>query len=332
LRRPKVAILNEHPTWQIGLCEELYQRDIDFCEIPIQGSYFNISSDQFSEIDLVINRSSPSARKRKNQASLFFTLQLIEHFEQLGIPVINGSRAYSLELSKARQCQLFQDLGLPFPQTIVVNSAEQVLEAANRNLTPPFVLKPNIGGSGLGYKLFKRRQDLTVNKAASVLRTSLDKTAVLQKFVNPDHDKTYRVQMIGSSHLYTVSARGGGANKCLSPDCAPPARHVSGCTNRPVFAEHKPSKDVITEVRRIAKAGGLDTCGVEYLTSKGKRYYFDINALSVFADNTKVQFEKSIDPTARFVDLIEKHLSRQNSSNGLKRRRALRLGITRRTS
>jgi formate-dependent phosphoribosylglycinamide formyltransferase (GAR transformylase) len=330
-RRPKVAILNEHPTWQIGLCEELRRRDIDFYEIAIQGSYFNISSDQFSEIDLVINRSSPSARKRKNQASLFFTLQLIEHFEQLGIPVVNGSRAYSLELSKARQCQLFQNLGLAFPKTIVVNSAEQVRDAV-RNLTPPLVLKPNIGGSGLGYKFFKKRQDLTVSMAASVLRTSLDKTAVLQEFVNPDHDKTYRVQMIGSRHVYTVSALGGGANKCLSADCVPPVWHVSDCSNRPVFAEQEQSEKVIAEVRRIAKAGGLDTCGVEYLISGKKRYYFDINALSIFADNTKVQFAKPIDPTASFVDLIEKRLHAQN---GLKRRpvrRSLRGGIGRRTS
>jgi formate-dependent phosphoribosylglycinamide formyltransferase (GAR transformylase) len=312
MRRPKVAILNEHPTWQVGLRDELNRRDIDFCEIPIQASSFSLNSDEFGDISLVINRSSPSALKRKNQASLFFTLQLIEHFERLGIPVINGSQAYALELSKARQCQLLKQLGLPFPKTIVVNSAEQVVGAA-KNLPPAVVLKPNIAGSGLGYRFFKNPQDLTVEKAARVLRRSLDKTAVLQEFVNPDKDTTYRVQMIGLAHCYTISARGGGSNKCLSSNCDPPdsrSPHKSPCSKRrPKFAEHKESKKVIEEVKRIVMAGGFDTCGVEYLVRDGKRYYYDINALSVFADNTQIQFPPGWDPTACFVDLIEERLS-----------------------
>ena len=308
MRRPKVAILNEHPTWQLGLRDELNRRDIAFCEIPIQGSFFCLNSDEFEDISLVINRSSPSALKRKNHASLFFTLQLIEHFEQLGIPVINGSQAYSLEISKARQCQLFKQLGLPFPRTIVVNSAEEVIKAA-KNLPPGVVLKPNIAGSGLGYRFFRNPQDLTVDKAARILRRSLDKTAVLQEFINPDNDTTYRVQMIGLDHRYTISARGGGSNKCLSPNCNPHGSR-SGCSkHRPKFAAHTESKKVIEEVQRIVVAGGFDTCGVEYLIRNGKRYYYDINALSVFADSTQIQFAPGDDPTVRFVNLIEERLS-----------------------
>ena len=185
MHRSKVAILNEHRTWQVGLCEELRRRDIDFREIAIQGTSFNLSSDDFTDIDLVINRASPSAGKRKNHASLLFTLQLIEHFEQLGIPVINGSQAYSLEISKARQCQLFKRLGLPFPKTVVVNSAEQTVRAAG-DLCFPVALKPNIGGSGIGYKDFMTPAALTADEAAEVFEASLYKTAVLQEFLNPD--------------------------------------------------------------------------------------------------------------------------------------------------
>jgi biotin carboxylase len=317
LPRPKVAILNEHPTWQVGLCEELRRRDIDFREIPIQATSFNLSSSEFRDIDLAINRSSPSAITRNHQASLFFTLELIEHLERLGIPVINGSQAYSLEISKARQCQLFHRLEIPFPQTIVVNSAEQAVRAA-RDLVFPLVLKPNIGGSGSGCNFFRRNEELTVSEAVKVLKASLDHVAVLQEYLDPDDLKSYRVQMIGTTHLYTVSAHGRGANKCLSPDCVPPELYdphasVPPCTDeRPSFAEHKESPEVIDEVARIAVAGGLDTCGVEYLISEGKRYYYDINALSIFADERQVQFAAPVNPTARFVDLIEQRLRNTN--------------------
>ena len=56
-------------------------------------------------------------------------------------------------------------------------------------------------------------------------------------------------------------------------------------------------------------AGGFDTCGVEYLIRDGKRYYYDINALSVFADSTQIQFPPGQDPTVLFVNLIEERLS-----------------------
>jgi len=313
MRRPKVAILNEHRTWQVGLGEELRRRDIDFCEIRIQGAHFDIS-DEFRGIDLVINRASPSAGKRDHHAAVFFTLQLIEHFEQLGIPVINGSQAYLLEISKARQCQLLKGLGLRFPHTIVLNSSEQAVAAVG-NLCRPLVLKPNIGGSGMGYKGFREHDDLTFEEADKVLAASLDRTAVLQDYVHPDDHKSYRVQMIGTTHLYTVSAEGGGANKCLAADCdqndtvTSPIKTTDCDDQRPIFAEHQELPEVIEEVARIAVAGGLDTCGVEYLIHDGKRYYYDINALSVFADNSLIQFAPHEDPTTRFVNLIEQRLS-----------------------
>lgn len=313
MRRPKVAILNEHRTWQVGLCEELRRRDIDFCEIRIQEAHFNIS-EHFRDIDLVINRASPSAKERHHHAALFFTLQLIEHFEQLGIPVINGSQAYSLEISKARQYQLLQRLGLRFPHTIVVNSSEQAVAAAG-SLCRPLVLKPNVGGSGMGYKGFREHDDLTIEEAEKVLAASLDRTAVLQDYVHPDDDKSYRVQMIGTTHLYTVSAEGGGANKCLAADCdqndsvSSPISTTDCSDQRPIFAEHKEIPEVIDEVARIAVAGALDTCGVEYLIHEGQRYYYDINALSVFADNTLIQFAPQQDPTTQFVNLIEERLT-----------------------
>lgn len=314
MRRPKVAILNEHPTWQLGLHEELDRRDIDFDEIAIEAAYFKLSSDSSSDIDLVINRSSPSAGERKNHASLFFTLYLIEHFERLGIPVINGSRAYALEISKARQCQLFQKLGLPFPQTIILNSPAKTSRAA-RNLRFPVILKPNIGGSGSGCILFREPRELTEHAAAEAFYKSLDRIAVLQPFLNPDDQKTYRAQTIGPEHRYTVSASGGSFDRCLADDCV--KRHddlhisSSGCNEqRPEFAEHLEDDTVISEVERIAEAGGFDTCGVEYLIHKGKRYYYDINALSVFADPAKIRFSKEIDPTAIFVDVIEQRLAK----------------------
>src|ERR1043166_7989416 len=151
MNSPKVAILNEHDRWQNELRDKLQKAGILVYTIPIQEHSFDINRDEFSDFDLVVNRASPSAGKRGHRAAILFTLQVIEHFERLGIPVINGSQAYMLEISKARQCQLLRQLRLPFPRTIVVNSAKRAVEAAEM-LGLPVLLKPNIGGSGANVK------------------------------------------------------------------------------------------------------------------------------------------------------------------------------------
>jgi len=311
--RFKVAILNEHETWQNDLFEKLRRAGIDIFKIPIEKHSFDISRNEFPDIDLVINRASPSAGARNHQAAVLFTLQLIDHFEQLGIPVINGSRAYMLEISKARQYQLLRRLELPFPRTIVVNSSERAVQAAE-TLGPPLLLKPNIGGSG-AYILPCEKQEPDLNAAEKVLNASADGIALVQEYKKPDNETTYRVQMIGTDHVYSLKAIGRSLNRCpRKKDCEP-----SEQTGKPdcypleiKFEAHDEDPEVLEQVRRIVRAGGLDTCGVEYLISEGALFYFDINALSNIVDDPATMFnghENFEDPTDRFVKFIKRRLT-----------------------
>jgi glutathione synthase/RimK-type ligase-like ATP-grasp enzyme len=309
----KVAILNEHESWQSDLYAKLRRAGIDIYKIPIEKYSFDISRNEFSDIDLVINRASPSAGARDHQAAVLFTRELIDHFERLGIPVINGSRAYMLEISKARQYQLLRRLGLPFPRTIVVNSSERAVQAA-ANLGPPLLLKPNIGGSGADIKLCDKREP-GLKAAETVLNASADGIALVQEYKKPDNQTTYRVQMIGTEHVYSLKAIGRSLNRCpRQRDCKPPERAGKPDCNPPEmeFEAHHEDPEVLDQVRRVVTEGGLDTCGVEYLISEGARYYFDINALSNIVDDPKTMFKKHKnfeDPTERFVEFIKRRLA-----------------------
>ena len=66
-----------------------------------------------------------------------------------------------------------------------------------------------------------------------------------------------------------------------------------------------PAADVVEDVVRIVTAAGIDVGGIEYVESArdGKRYYYDINALSNFvADPLRVL---GFDPVTRLIDYLE---------------------------
>ncbi|MGH2403525.1 MAG: hypothetical protein ACRDGN_03590, partial [bacterium] len=75
---------------------------------------------------------------------------------------------------------------------------------------------------------------------------------------------------------------------------------------------YTPPQEVIDDVLRIAHAGKLDVGGIEYLVSErdGRRYFYDINALSNFV--TDAPRVVGFDPFPIFVDfLVERAAARE---------------------
>src|SRR2546422_10596044 len=101
------------------------------------------------EYALLFNRMSPSAWLRGNGHGIFYTLNYLAHLEELGVRVVNGLRAFTIETSKALQLDLLESLGLPYPRARVINHPSQALVAAEY-IGFPLVVKPNIGGGRPG--------------------------------------------------------------------------------------------------------------------------------------------------------------------------------------
>src|SRR5919198_6052468 len=144
--RDSIAILYEHPEWFAPLFAELDRRGVPYTPIPAHEHRFDPAA-RSEPYALVVNRVSPSSYLRGHRQAIFFAQQYLAHLEQLGVPIVNGSRAYSFELSKARQLNLLAALGLPHPASRVGNDPQQLVEGA-RQLEFPLIVKPNVGGSG----------------------------------------------------------------------------------------------------------------------------------------------------------------------------------------
>src|SRR5260370_34484434 len=139
-----LAIYYEHPNWFRPLFAELDARSIHYVMLDASCHSYDpaVANTDFS---LFFNRMSASAHLLGNAQGIFFTQSYLVHLEAAGVRVVNGSRAFELETSKARQLQLFRSLGVSFPKTRVVNCVHEVLAAVSQ-IGFPLLVKPSIGG------------------------------------------------------------------------------------------------------------------------------------------------------------------------------------------
>ncbi|VTU00342.1 atp-dependent carboxylate-amine ligase : Uncharacterized protein OS=Gemmatimonas aurantiaca (strain T-27 / DSM 14586 / JCM 11422 / NBRC 100505) GN=GAU_2556 PE=4 SV=1: ATP-grasp_4 [Gemmataceae bacterium] len=311
------AIYHEHPDWFRPLFAELERRGIPFVRLDPRAHSYDPGEKQ-SPYALVFNRMSPSAYLRGGVQGMFFTLGYMAHLERLGVPVVNGSKGFAIELSKARQLTLLESLGLGYPKARVINHPSKAIEATE-GLRFPVVVKANVGGSGAGIVKFENREVLAAAVAANQLDFGVDHTALVQEFVPARGGHITRVETLGGKYLYAIKVFTTGESFNLCPaDICQRADGVelvrSACpVNAPKTGMkvegYTPPADVIAACERIVQTAGIDVGGIEYMTDDrdGSLVYYDVNALSNFvADAVNVV---GFDPFARLVDYLEKRAS-----------------------
>ena len=314
-----IGILYEHPEWFGPLFAELDRRGLPYTRLLAHELTYDPAA-AWVPYQLLVNRMSPSAYLRGHSRAIFAGLQFLTHVERLGVPVVNGSPAYSLELSKARQLDLLAQLGLPAPRTRVINDLSRVPHAA-AELEFPLILKPNVGGSGALMQRFESASDLDWALRAGVLEDlfGIDGTALVQEYHPPRGGAIVRVEALDHQFLYAIRIHNDpnqGFNLCPADICqTPDSATDEGFDYCPVDAPAKsarkiegfdPPEWIKQSVLRIGAAAGLDLGGVEYLESErdGQTYFYDINALSNFV--TDAPNLVGFDPFVRFGEFLER--------------------------
>lgn len=303
-----IGILYEHPEWFAPLFAELDRRSLSYQRIPAHMLRYDPAA-RAVEYDLLFNRMSPSAYLRDHGRAIFAAQQFLLHHEALGTATVNGSNAYALELSKARQLDLLARLGLPAPRTRVVNDPAQISGAADE-LEFPLIVKPNVGGSGALMQRFSSASELdtAVTGGAVADLFAIDGTALVQEYHAPRGGAIVRVEVLDGEVLYAIRIHNDpnqGFNLCPADICQMPT--TPNKMTRTIEAVTPPDW-IAQAVLRICAAGGLDLGGVEYLESDrdGRVYFYDINALSNFV--TDAPRLVGFDPFVRLVDYLERRL------------------------
>ena len=310
-----IAIIYENETWMAPLFASLDDAGAEYERVFANDLSFDPAGPA-PEWSLAVNKVSPSSYLRGHARSIAVARELLPLLEGRGVPVVNGSRAFALETSKARQLLLLQQLGIRAPAARVITDAAQAVSAA-RELHFPVIVKPNVGGSGARMRRFASPEDLAAHAAEVDLGP--DGAGLVQEFIESEDGTSRRVEFLDGEYLYAIRIAGEGGDFNLCPadicrtDAAPspvPAGNLSACpadgVNRAGLSVTRfdPPDEAIDTVLRITRAASIDVGGVEYMVGRqdGRIYYYDVNATSNFVANAPEVL--GFDPTARFADFI----------------------------
>jgi len=271
---------------------------------------------------LYFNQASPSAYVRGNTRAVPLALALMRSLELSGARVLNGSRAFLLELSKSAQAALLGRLGIPHPCSLAFNDPEAALAQWTGGW--PALLKPEQGGSGARMFLLRSPDEFRQLLRDQPSLWLPDNLLLLQQYFPVDPAQgIVRMEFVGGKLLYAMRVISHGAfNLCPSEVCNPADGAGSHCAvpaeapARPV--EFYPYPEVPSEAvamgERIMAAGGLDVGGIEYLeAADGTRVFYDINANSNLRAPIGQAF--GFDPFARVVDYLAGQIEASEAGN-----------------
>lgn len=308
-----LVVFFEHPEWQKPLWAALDKRGLNYKAFDLKKASFD--PDALPEAKLYFNQASPSAYVRGNTRAVPFVLSMMRSLELRGARVLNGSSAFSLELRKTEQCALLAGLGIAHPRTLAFNDPEAAI--ASWSGSWPALVKPEQGGSGARMFLLNSREELLRLLRDQPELWLPDNLFMLQEYFHVDASRgIVRMEFLGGKLLYAMRVVSHGAfNLCPSEACNPEGGGEGICE----VPALKPSKPVefypypevpaaaVEMGERIAAAGKLDVCGIEYLeASDGRLIFYDVNANSNLRKPIGEAF--GFDPFERVVDFLQSRL------------------------
>ena len=307
-----IAIYYEQQHWFKPLFQQMDARGVAWLKLDARYHQYDAASSE-KEYSLLFNRMSPSAWQRGVGHGIFYTINYLKHLEDKGVRVVNGSRAFTHETSKALQAALLERLGLPCPRARVINHPSQAV-AAGDAVGYPLIVKPNIGGSGAGIKRFTSREELRAAVDEGSLYFGVDNTALIQECFTARDGIITRVEVVGGKFLYAIQIYITGETFDLCP--ADICKNTKGeeltriaCpvdapkTGMTVEVYEAPRRN-IEDVERIMQNAGIEVGGVEYVIddSTGRLLYYDINALSNFVADPERML--GFNPYGRLADFL----------------------------
>src|SRR5579871_129581 len=316
-----LVVLFEHPEWQKPLWAALERRGVNYAAFDLKQAAFD--PDAVPEAALYFNQASPSAYVRGNTRAVPLALSLMRALELGGSRVLNGSRAFLLELSKSAQAALLKTLNIPHPRSLTFNDPEAALKRWTGGW--PALLKPEQGGSGARMFLLHSADELRKLLREQPSLWLPDNLLLLQEYFPVDAAQgIVRMEFLGGKLLYAMRVISHGAfNLCPSEACNPEGGGDSHCT----IPEQAPAKPVefypYAEVpaaavemgERIMASGGLDVGGIEYLeAADGRLIFYDINANSNLRAPIGQAF--GFDPFERVVDYLQRTIASESGRRG----------------
>jgi len=303
-----LVVLFEHPEWQKPLFSALDRRKVRYGTFDLKHGAFD--PDRVPNARLYFNQASPSAYVRGNTRAAPLALSLMRSLELGGAKVLNGSRAFSLEVSKSTQAALMRKLDIPHPRTLAFNDVDAALRQWGDRW--PALVKPEQGGSGARMYLLNGPDELIRLLRDRPDLWLPDNLLTLQEYFQVEPSRgIVRMEFLGGELLYAMRVISHGSfNLCPSQVCNPLTgdSHCEVPETKPTLpVEFHPYPEVpapaVDAGKKLMAAGHLDIGGIEYLeAADGRLVFYDVNANSNLRAPIGQAF--GFDPFERVVDFL----------------------------
>lgn len=304
-----VHVLFENEAWMPPLRAALADRGLSVTEHHTEEGTLDLSVPPPEGI--WINRMSPSSHTRGHQGGVIFTADWLRHLEAHGRRVLNGSQAFTLEVSKVRQDLALREAGVRTPRTIAVVGGAEALRRAARTLPLPFITKHNQGGKGLGVKLFDNLEAFDAYVTGPDFVPAVDGVTLLQQYIRPREPYITRVELVGGRFQYAIrSSTEGGFELCPAVECADASAAFCpvGGTGKFRLAEDITADDpLVSRYLALMARHRIDLAGIEFVEdAEGRRYTYDINGTTNY--NADVEAAHGLHGMGAVADLVVREL------------------------
>jgi glutathione synthase/RimK-type ligase-like ATP-grasp enzyme len=235
-----------------------------------------------------------------------------------GRRVVNGRRVLDLEMSKVEQLTALRAAGFDVPRTLAVAGPAELRAAADK-LPVPFISKHNQGGKGLAVRSFASHADYDAYLAGPDYEPPVDGITLLQEYLVAARPEITRVEVVGGTFVYAITADTGrgGFQLCPADACAVPAAGLPAGTLADVGAGLEPSlfalrqgfeHPIVDSYLDFAARHGIEIAGFEFIeTADGRLVTYDINTTTNY--NAEIEAVAPRPALAALTDFFGRLLS-----------------------
>jgi len=292
----RIGFLFEHPTWTQPVREALHQRGVAVEAIDVGAIQWRVDQAP-PAVDWWINRVNSMPSIGRPASVVASTGHILAWLELHGQRVVNGSAVHRIGSSKAAQGALFARIGMDTPASVAVGHPTDV-HAAMETLGCPVLVKPNVGGSGVGIRRFDEPSQLDDAAALDPIDLGADGTGIVQRVIESADGLVHRIEMLGHEVLYATAQplATDGFNYCAVDGTAA----VGGSALRLT----EPADAVVHQAAACMAAAEADVGSIEYIVDAdtGRPNFFDFNPYSNFI--TGYDDELGFDPIERYLDFV----------------------------
>jgi hypothetical protein len=269
----KVYVLHENPDWYAPLGAAFDAAGVPHEQWLLGDGILDL--DEPPPAGVFWSRMSASSHTRGHPLAKDQARGVLSWLESHGRRVVNGRRVLELEMSKVEQLTSLRAAGFDVPRTVAVTGRGE-LAAAARKLPVPFISKHNQGGKGLGVTLFASHDEFDAYLASPEYLPPVDGITLLQEYLRAAQPVITRVEVVGGSFVYAITAdtARGGFELCPADACA-----VDQSPGPGLFALREDfDHPVIGRYLEFACRQGMEIAGFEFIeTADGRLVTYDIN-------------------------------------------------------